>query len=132
MLAAIILPMSVIFFMEENQKEERVVFPDEIKLSDAERLGKTVFAQKGCTRCHSIFGSGARYAPPLDKVYRTRGEEYITQWLKNPKAVNPKATMPTLPLTDEEIASVVSFLKWVDAVNKAVDESKGEGKKTST
>ncbi len=129
MLAAIILPMLVMFLMGENQKEEKVVFPETIKLSDEERLGKAVFAQKGCTRCHSIFGSGARFAPALDKVYRVRGEEYISQWLKNPKSLNAKATMPKLPLNEEEIASLVTFLRWVDMVNQTVEDANSRKKK---
>ncbi len=63
-----------------------------------------------CRACHAIGGNGGNVGPALDKVGTKYNEEYLVKWLKDPQSIKPGTTMPKLPLSDQEISELVSFL----------------------
>ncbi len=78
--------------------------------------GEDVFNKK-CKACHSttdkkkmgpglggVFGRTSDVAGKMD-------EAGLKAWLKDPKAVNPKAKMPATKLKDQQIADVIEYLK---------------------
>lgn len=80
--------------------------------------GKALFQAKGCATCHqhsAIAGSrtyfGGPVGTPPDLSNYTADPAYLRSWLRDPKAVKPTTTMPNLGLGDDEIASLIAFLK---------------------
>ena len=120
--ATIILPMSVFFFMGENQKARELVIPPEITLSEAETEGKILFKKKGCNTCHSILGTRGGYGPVLDRITTLRDDNYLKRWISSPKSVRHNAKMPKIKMEDGEIDKIITFLHWVNMVNEKVDE----------
>jgi nitric oxide reductase subunit C len=59
-------------------------------------------------------GEGAYYAPELTKVYERRGPQFMKAMLKNPEAMYPgQRKMQNYHFNDDEIESLVAFLKWI-------------------
>lgn len=80
----------------------------------AER-GKNVFYSVGCLGCHGMddFPEGRRKfgaAPDLSTVGSKVNREWLGQWLKNPRHYWKDTAMPSLRLTDSEIADVSAYL----------------------
>jgi nitric oxide reductase subunit C len=73
--------------------------------------GAAVFQSRGCMNCHSLHGTGGTFGPALDTIGRKLGIEQIEHYIKNPKAVNPKALMPPqTALSEKESEEVAAFL----------------------
>ncbi len=75
------------------------------------------FAAKGCTGCHMVDGQGAAGpGPDLSHISTTPYDalantpEFLGRWLSDPPAVKPGTLMPKLPLTPEELVSLVRYL----------------------
>jgi len=49
-------------------------------------------------------------APNLANVAEKTNSRWIFQWLKNPRHFSPVSRMPSLRLSDEEVAAVTSYL----------------------
>jgi nitric oxide reductase subunit C len=79
--------------------------------------GKRVWQSKNCNDCHTILGIGGYYAPELTKVADRRGAAWLRQWLKDPKAVSPAATMPNQKLSNAQIEDLAAFLQWVSQID---------------
>lgn len=78
----------------------------------AER-GAALFVNRGCITCHehaalgyegTIIGVGPRLT-----TYRN-SPDFLRSWLRNPAALKPGATMPTLGLAEEEIDALIAFI----------------------
>ena len=81
-------------------------------------LGKRVWHSHNCNDCHTILGIGGYYSPDVTKAYSTRGEAWLKTFLKNPESPDPqRRKMPNLNLTADEIKKLISFFKWVDAID---------------
>ena len=73
--------------------------------------GAAVFQTKGCMNCHSLHGTGGTFGPALDSIGRTLSVEQIEHYVRDPKSVDPKATMPPQKeLSDRELEEVAKFL----------------------
>lgn len=77
--------------------------------ADAEE-GKSLYSAKGCTACHALRGEGGKLGPDLTGLKDKRAADWLQSWLKNPQAVDAKATMPNLGLADSEVKKLVAFL----------------------
>jgi len=84
--------------------------------------GAEIFAQRGCTACHSVRGTGAAgaFGPNLTQfgarttlaagtLENTRDNLY--RWLEDPQVVKPGSQMPDLNLTDRELIRLVNYLR---------------------
>lgn len=73
--------------------------------------GAAVFQTRGCMNCHSLHGAGGTFGPALDTIGRKLSREQIEHYIKDPKAVNPKAMMPPqTALSEKELEEVAGFL----------------------
>ena len=83
--------------------------------------GLHVWARYNCENCHTLLGEGAYYAPDLTEIVAQRGRGYLAAFLANPAAFYSEARdrrlMPTLGLSEPEIADVLEFLAWVDGID---------------
>jgi nitric oxide reductase subunit C len=107
---------------------------NEDKLTDAVVQGKIVWHNHNCNDCHTILGIGGYYSPDVTKAYSSRGEVWLRVFLKNSESSDPdRRKMPDQNLTADEVNKLVSFLKWVDALDtnhwppKPVIEAKTTG-----
>jgi len=89
------------------------------KLTDQVVAGKRAFEKYNCNDCHTILGFGGYYAPDLTKVVQRVGEEGIRYRLKSPELAfaNSPRKMPQQNLSEQEIADIVAFFKWVGEIN---------------
>jgi nitric oxide reductase subunit C len=74
--------------------------------------GAAVFQTKGCMNCHALKGTGGTVGPNLDGIGGGMSEEQIRAYVRDPKSVDPKATMPSQKdnLTERELEEVAKFL----------------------
>ena len=75
------------------------------------------FQAKGCVGCHMVDGQGASGpgpdlshlgTTPYDALPNTA--DFLDRWLTDPPAVKPGTLMPKLPLSHEELDSLVRYL----------------------
>lgn len=74
--------------------------------------GLAVWQKYNCINCHTLLGNGAYFAPDLTKAYSRRGEAFLRAFIQNP----PKP-MPNFQMSEEEVDSLMEFLRWVDGVD---------------
>ena len=83
--------------------------------------GAAVFA-RDCASCHTIRGTSAngRVGPDLTHVATRRtlgavtirnGPEELRRWIRDAQAFKPGSRMPSIPLTDAELAEVAAYLE---------------------
>lgn len=74
--------------------------------------GKTVFSQNRCDLCHQIGGKGGSTGPDLSQTGAKRESQWIAQFIRDPKSINPNTRMPAYPqLSEEDLQALVRFLK---------------------
>ncbi len=108
----VFIGLTIYSFMPKNdQTNKEKINPQVVK-------GKEIWESNNCMGCHTILGEGAYYAPELTKVYDRRGEAFIKAMLKDPEKMYPgQRKMYNYKFTDEEIASLTAFLKWIGEVD---------------
>jgi len=79
--------------------------------------GKMVWHKYDCIGCHTILGNGSYFAPDMTKTAEKKPKEYLKKFLMDPKAVNPKASMPKLGISPEEADKLLAFLEWTSKVD---------------
>ena len=84
--------------------------------TDAEKakmleLGATRFGEARCVSCHSVNGKGGYVATDLGKVSSKVSAEWLYNYLKAPKHLLAGVMMPRFRFNDEELASVVLYMK---------------------
>jgi len=77
--------------------------------------GETTFADKRCVPCHAINGKGGTVGPlargpDLNTVGAQRDAQWLKAFMKDPKAVNPKAKMMAFKGTEEELEALMAYL----------------------
>lgn len=91
------------------------------KITPAVIAGKHVWHQKNCVNCHTLLGEGAYYAPDLTRITAQRGEDYLTEFLKDPSKFyseeKDRRLMPNPDLNDQQISEVIAFLDWVSKID---------------
>lgn len=95
-------------------------------LTESAIRGKDVWEKYNCINCHGRLGEGAYYAPDLTVAYQRMGSGWIEHMLKDPQTAywGPpenavgRRKMPHLKMTDEEIADVIEFLRFLNGINR--------------
>lgn len=72
--------------------------------------GRPPIFDQMCTACHAVGGRGGTVGPALDGVGSRFDQDYLSRWLNDPQAVRPGTAMPELPLTDEQVAALTTYL----------------------
>jgi cytochrome c oxidase subunit 2 len=90
-------------------------------ISDAAQAGSQLFMTKGCLACHTITGRTAGVLGPVLTHVASRttiaagilpnDTEGLARWLRDPPLEKPGSLMPKIPLTEDEIASLVAYLQ---------------------
>src|SRR5579862_8185642 len=81
------------------------------------KSGEQIVKSIGCQGCH-VVGEGDRtaagphrtFGQPLENVGNKTTYEWIYNWVRDPKHYNPNTYMPSLRLTDAQVADVATFL----------------------
>lgn len=85
---------------------------------NAER-GETLVENVGCKGCHVVEpedrarrqdGRSYDIGPDLSTIALKASEEWIYDWVKNPKHFAPETQMPNLRLSDQEAADIAAYL----------------------
>jgi cytochrome c len=87
--------------------------------------GREAIVASGCGSCHRIPGvpnANALVGPPLDSWSRRsfiagmlpNSQQNLTSWIQDPQAIRPGSAMPTLELTDQQVADIVAYLFTLD------------------
>jgi nitric oxide reductase subunit C len=94
---------------------------NEADLTDRVKSGLRVWGRYNCENCHTLLGEGSYYAPDLTQIVSQRGEVYLGRFLADPSAFYSEERdgrlMPTLGLSEAEIADVIAFLAWVGRID---------------
>lgn len=86
-------------------------------ITEEVNAGKMVWHKYDCIGCHTILGNGSYFAPDMTKIAEKKPKDYLKQFLMDPKAVNPKATMPKFGITAQEADHLIAFLDWIAKVD---------------
>ena len=72
--------------------------------------GRRLFTESGCHGCHTVGAMGTPIGPALTRVGAKWGLDEIERWLRDPSAQRPRAHMPKLELTEEQIRALGAYL----------------------
>ncbi len=72
--------------------------------------GEKVYAGKKCALCHKIAGQGGKIGGDLSKVGAKGDAQWLTSFMKHPKAMKPKAKMMPFKGSEEELNDLVAYL----------------------
>lgn len=80
-------------------------------MTEEAQIGKLLFQKYNCTACHQLYGLGGYMGPDLTNMISSpgKGEIYARTLLQT-----GTQRMPNFHLTEEEINSMVAYLKYVD------------------
>jgi cytochrome c len=80
-----------------------------------------LIAYYGCASCHTIpgiRGADALVGPPLTHLAArphlggaaTNTPENLTQWIRDPHSLNPRAAMPNIDVSDADAKDIAAYL----------------------
>ncbi len=72
--------------------------------------GKNLVKELGCLGCHMIDEKGNNFAPDLSGIGNKVNADWPFRFLKNPKAYDPKAMIPDILISEEEIQNISAYL----------------------
>ncbi|MBI2870272.1 MAG: c-type cytochrome [Candidatus Omnitrophica bacterium] len=72
--------------------------------------GQELVGKLNCAGCHKVGAEGDVYAPELTLIGDKTRPEWIYQWLKDPKKLQPHTHMPDFRLTDREAFVITEYL----------------------
>ena len=72
--------------------------------------GEKVYLEKKCAVCHAIRGTGGKAGPELSAEGAKRDAQWLKTFMKDPKALVPKAKMMAFKGGDEELEALVEYL----------------------
>ncbi|HVP36524.1 MAG TPA: c-type cytochrome [Terriglobales bacterium] len=81
-----------------------------VSTSASTSSGEELFKVKGCINCHTLKGEGGNIGPVLTGIGSKLTKDFIAQYITDPAKVNPKAQMPNLHLSPDEINTLSEFL----------------------
>lgn len=74
------------------------------------QTGPAVF-QGECNKCHKLNGIGGKKGPDLSVIFQKRDEQYIRDYVLDPRSSKPDGTMPPARISDHELDLVVQYIK---------------------
>ena len=76
------------------------------------KKGEAVYAKNNCKMCHQIAGVGNAKSK-LDGVGAKLTEDVLKKWVRTPKEMNPKTTMPAYAvakISDADLGDLVAYM----------------------
>lgn len=73
--------------------------------------GEGVYRTLRCSMCHKIDGAGGKKGPDLSDVGSQRDYAWLEKYLRNPKSLNPKNTMPPVKASPQELEDLIHYLQ---------------------
>ena len=95
------------------------------------RVGKQIFAAKGCTKCHSIRGEGGKGAEDLGKkataFYKSLTQIASSLWNKGPTVLAKMAQSESgIPkFTPKEMADLLTYLHFLHFADESGNSNRG-------
>lgn len=92
--------------------------------------GRRLFAERGCVRCHSIWGNGGTLGPDFAAVGAGRSLQQLAGvfWNHTPRMIetvrNRGFDWPTF--TEQELANIISYVYYVKLFDDPGDPDQGE------
>jgi len=74
-------------------------------------LGSTRFREARCISCHPINGKGGYVATDLGKVASKASAQWLYNYIKTPKRLQPGVEMPRYRFNETELAGVVAYIE---------------------
>lgn len=100
-----------------------IVFPrltNEDQLTPQVLEGKDRWHEGNCVNCHTLMGEGAYYAPDLTQIALHRGDDYLMQFLEDPRRFyseqEHRRLMPNPKLTETQRREMIAFLHWISQI----------------
>ncbi len=79
----------------------------------AAELGRALVLKNQCLACHIVGEEGGKVGPSLSGVLSRRSEEFVSTQILDPKKNNPTSIMPAYKLSNDELQSVMMYLKTI-------------------
>ncbi len=73
--------------------------------------GSTLFGEARCISCHLINGKGGYVATDLGKIGSKVSEQWLYNYIKEPKVLMPNVQMPRYRFTENDLTSVVAYME---------------------
>jgi ubiquinol-cytochrome c reductase cytochrome b subunit len=83
---------------------------DWMQLSPEEMAGVAYFRQENCASCHAIGEGGSKVGPDLTQTSIHRDAAWMIKHFKQPGAMRPGTSMPSIQLSDAQLNSLAAFL----------------------
>jgi mono/diheme cytochrome c family protein len=74
-------------------------------------LGATRFREARCISCHPINGKGGYVAPELGKIASKVSAQWLYNYIKQPKRLQPGVVMPRYRFKEEDLVGVVAYME---------------------
>ena len=74
-------------------------------------LGATRFREARCISCHPINGKGGYVAPELGKIASKVSAQWLYNYIKRPKRLQPGVVMPRYRFKEEDLVGVVAYME---------------------
>ncbi len=78
--------------------------------AQAIELGRRVFREQQCAKCHLVKGVGKDIGPDLSLAGVRLQETFLREWLKDPKALKADTIMPPVTITGERFDALVAYI----------------------
>lgn len=97
---------------EASKKPQLKEQPASAGTANTDRVaqGKDLFQAHRCWFCHNVTDAPPKFGPNLTRVGATLKRDALTTWIKNPKALKPRTTMPSFTGTPDELKQLVEYM----------------------
>ena len=75
--------------------------------------GEKLYSDLRCSYCHQMKGVGGDVGSDLTKTVSKRSDQWLDEHFRKPRALVPGSLMPEMNLLDEEIQSLIAYLRDV-------------------
>ena len=105
----------------------------ELQKADQRRLGRELFAEFRCVRCHIVAGPTipelSMEAPSFEGIGSRRNYDWMARWILDPSALRSTAHMPKLPhgaSAKEDAEAIAAFLASLRAGSAATEAKEAD------
>ncbi|MBK8793224.1 MAG: c-type cytochrome [Holophaga sp.] len=84
--------------------------PVDIKPAEMVKQGEKLVADRACAACHKVGDKDGGIAPDLSFEGLLKGEDWLLEHFKNPRATMPDSIMPAFRFTETEFKAMTAYL----------------------